>query len=295
MQAAGSSTRVFASGASRALLPIFMLLIFGVALPLAVSGQSGEYQKLIAQAKSELQAGQNDRALADSRKATALNPAGWDGHMIAGFALQSLKQYEEAANEFSKAFEQAPTGDRPDVRNRLDAALVSSATDLTQRAAAVLQGKPQALTQTLNALQAFNGAARGEPTAGTSGIEVIRLYADNQSSVLSAIADKSKHDWLSLSGFNEADRANTEGPAAAFLDGWSQQLTSLQQLFSQLVSVLVTEQTPALGADKSAAAQNTVPIPGSNALGNIVTMLHDCSSKIDTIEGNLHEARYVVF
>jgi thiol-disulfide isomerase/thioredoxin len=95
--------------------------LFGmIALCLTADGQSTDYDKLLVQAKSELAAGQMDQALTDSRKAIALDANRWDAHMIAGYALQAKKRYDDAIAEFSSAQEYAPPDKKADAKRFLD-------------------------------------------------------------------------------------------------------------------------------------------------------------------------------
>jgi hypothetical protein len=89
-----------------AVLDVLIIAVLLISSP--VFAQSTDYDKLLAQAKSELSAGQNGQALADAKKAIGLKADRWDAHMIAGYALESEKHYDDAIDEFTSALEYAP-------------------------------------------------------------------------------------------------------------------------------------------------------------------------------------------
>lgn len=75
------------------------------------------YDELVHQGNTQLQAGDNDLALGTAHSAIKLNAERWEGYALAGGALMNLKRYEEAADDFSKAIERAPTAKQDGLRN----------------------------------------------------------------------------------------------------------------------------------------------------------------------------------
>jgi tetratricopeptide (TPR) repeat protein len=82
----------------------------GVQLPL-------DYNGLVQQGKTELQAGSSDQALRSGQVAIKMSANRWEAYALAGGALMNLKRYEEAADTLSKAIERAPESKQPALRD----------------------------------------------------------------------------------------------------------------------------------------------------------------------------------
>jgi tetratricopeptide (TPR) repeat protein len=74
------------------------------------------YDVLSQQGKAQLQAGNNDQALASAEQSIKSDATRWEGYALAGGALMNLKRYEEAADRFSKAIELAPQSKQDGLR-----------------------------------------------------------------------------------------------------------------------------------------------------------------------------------
>jgi hypothetical protein len=70
--------------------------------------QGIDYDSLVRQGNSQLQAGSNELALASATSAVTANSGRWEAYAVAGGALLNLKRYEEAADQFSHAIDRAP-------------------------------------------------------------------------------------------------------------------------------------------------------------------------------------------
>jgi tetratricopeptide (TPR) repeat protein len=95
--------------------------IFGLALAIvgfnAVAQGTADYDALVRQANSQLQAGNNEQALSTANAAIRANTSRWEAYAVAGGALLNLKQYEEAADQFSKAIDYAPEAKKVGLRD----------------------------------------------------------------------------------------------------------------------------------------------------------------------------------
>jgi tetratricopeptide (TPR) repeat protein len=95
---------------------------FFLALFLALSGShaaaqsAAEYDSLVRQGNSQLEAGSNELALASATSAITANSGRWEAYAIAGGALLNLKRYEEAADQFSHAIDRAPEAKQEGLR-----------------------------------------------------------------------------------------------------------------------------------------------------------------------------------
>jgi hypothetical protein len=76
-----------------------------------------EYDTLVHQGNTQLQAGSNDSALTTARSAIKLNTERWEAYALAGGALMNLKRYEEAADNFSHAIDHAPDAKQTGLRD----------------------------------------------------------------------------------------------------------------------------------------------------------------------------------
>src|ERR1700761_4960076 len=86
-------------------------LIFGVCLLagiVALAQTTTDYDSLVQDGRTQLQAGNAKAALATARAAIRVDTARWEAYALAGGALMNLKQYEEAADELSDAISRAP-------------------------------------------------------------------------------------------------------------------------------------------------------------------------------------------
>jgi len=90
------------------------LLFYGF----GVSAQTASgYDALVHQGNAQLQAHNNDLALATANSAIKEAPDRWEAYALAGGALMNLKRYEEAADRFSKAIEPAPESKQAGLRD----------------------------------------------------------------------------------------------------------------------------------------------------------------------------------
>jgi len=107
----------FGTAASAALC-LVLLVLFPLGVFLTASAQAApDYDALVHQGNAQLQAGNNDLALATANSATKLNGDRWEAYALAGGALMNLKRYEEAADDFSKAIDRAPEAKQTGLRD----------------------------------------------------------------------------------------------------------------------------------------------------------------------------------
>lgn len=81
------------------------------------ASQPQDYDVVIQQGKSELQAGSAKQAFASGEAAIKMSASRWEGYALAGGALMNLKRYEEAADTLSKAIDRAPEAKQPALRD----------------------------------------------------------------------------------------------------------------------------------------------------------------------------------
>jgi hypothetical protein len=106
------------------ILSLFALLF--MAFPL-VAQTTPAYDTLVRKGNTQLQASDNDTALANAQSAIKLNPDRWEAYALAGGALMNLKRYEEAADDFSKAIERAHEPKQAGLRDLRKKCLVAEA------------------------------------------------------------------------------------------------------------------------------------------------------------------------
>jgi tetratricopeptide (TPR) repeat protein len=98
-----------------------MTIIACLALALSSTGvfaqAASNYDTLVRQGNTQLQAGDNDRALTAAKSAIKLNVERWEAYAVAGGALLNLKRYEEAADDFSEAIKHAPAAKQDGLRD----------------------------------------------------------------------------------------------------------------------------------------------------------------------------------
>ncbi len=85
------------------------------------------YDALIQKGNAQLQGGDNDFALSNAQSAIKLNVNRWEAYALAGGALMNLKQYEKAADQFSKAIELAPQAKQTGLRDLRKQCLLTEA------------------------------------------------------------------------------------------------------------------------------------------------------------------------
>jgi len=144
------------------------------------------------------------------------------------------------------------------------------------------------------ALKAANGAyASGEVPADES-IERIRDFVTKESSVLATLAQKTANNWLTESGVNSFD-TSTFPAAEAYLDEWSQRLTTLKELIEDVLPLQNAIETAldAKGVVQVATTTNTTAALGNGMAisDSIFPRLGGCSTKIDVILSQLRLAR----
>jgi hypothetical protein len=98
------------------LLPLACLGLLSL-IVCAVAQSSPDYDALVQQGKAQLQAGNNDAALASANAAIKLDTTRWQAYAVAGGALINLKRYEEAADQFGHAIDKAPEGKQAGLRD----------------------------------------------------------------------------------------------------------------------------------------------------------------------------------
>jgi tetratricopeptide (TPR) repeat protein len=108
-----------------------MTLIFCLALALASRGVYAQtatnYDTLVRQGNTQLQAGDNDHALTAAKSAIKLNAERWEAYAVAGGALLNLKRYEEATDQFGHAIDHAPDAKQAGLRNLRKQCLLADA------------------------------------------------------------------------------------------------------------------------------------------------------------------------
>jgi len=92
---------------------VISVLLFSVAAAQTIS----DYDSLVQKGKTQLQAGSADLALASAEASIKTNADRWEGYALAGGALMNLKRYEEAADKFSRAIDQAPEAKQTALRD----------------------------------------------------------------------------------------------------------------------------------------------------------------------------------
>lgn len=91
-------------------------------------GQRAEsYDALVQQGKTQLQAGNNDGALASANAAIKLDVNRWEAYAVAGGALMNLERDEEAADQFGHAIDHAPEAKQSGLRDLRKQCLLAEA------------------------------------------------------------------------------------------------------------------------------------------------------------------------
>ncbi len=100
----------------------------------------------IAAAQAALSGGDLDQALMLGDAAIRIGPERWDGYAVAGQALRGLRQYEPAADAFSKAIERAPESQQARLRDLRRECLVaeSGSTESSPAYRPAAPGAPEA-------------------------------------------------------------------------------------------------------------------------------------------------------
>jgi len=150
------------------------------------------------------------------------------------------------------------------------------------------------ISSILDGVNAANGAyASGEVPADES-IERIRDFVTKESSVLATLAQKTANNWLTESGVNSFD-TSTFPAAEAYLDEWSQRLTTLKELIEDVLPLQNAIETAldAKGVVQVATTTNTTAALGNGMAisDSIFPRLGGCSTKIDVILSQLRLAR----
>jgi tetratricopeptide (TPR) repeat protein len=91
-----------------------LLVSFGIS---ATAQDTSDYDALVRQANSQLQASNNEQALSNANAAIKMNAIRWEAYAVAGGALLNLKRYEEAADQFSRAIDHAPEAKQAGLRD----------------------------------------------------------------------------------------------------------------------------------------------------------------------------------
>jgi hypothetical protein len=104
-----------------------LALLLAVPVMVLHAQTAANYDAIVKQGKAQLQAGNNDSALASANAAIKLDATRWEAYVAAGGALMNLKRYEEAADDFSKAIERAPEAKQTALRDLRKQCLVAEA------------------------------------------------------------------------------------------------------------------------------------------------------------------------
>jgi len=83
-------------------------------------GQTASYDQLVAQAHTDLKAGNAAQAATLSQKAIVAAPSRWEAYVVAGGALQVEQQYDKAIDDFTQALKLAPAAKQAGVKNLLE-------------------------------------------------------------------------------------------------------------------------------------------------------------------------------
>jgi hypothetical protein len=195
--------------------------------------------------------------------------------------------------------------DKPDIS---DAAKVVSAAnevfaDYMRESSAIwvtlkVAGKiSETVTKTLDSLDTANQAlATGEVPVTSAAIESARDYVTRQSDVCSALARRSVDSWVYDSGINSF-QPSTSAPAQAYLDNWSEQLSSLEGKIEGVLPSLRSAESALefVGAARVATGDTTAVLGDAMAISDaFIPRLGNCLSSIKTIRAKLREARSAV-
>ncbi len=84
-----------------------------------VSAAPSSYEALVQHGNSQLQAGNNDDALASAKAAIGMNPSRWEGYALEGGALINLGRCGEAQTALFRAIKRAPDAKLPGLQTLL--------------------------------------------------------------------------------------------------------------------------------------------------------------------------------
>lgn len=109
----------------------FGLLVTALSICLGSATAAGQiatdYEALVQQGRTQLQAGNNDAALASANSAIKLNAERWEAYAVAGGALMNLKRYENATDQFGHAIDKAPEAKQDALRDLRKQCLLAEA------------------------------------------------------------------------------------------------------------------------------------------------------------------------
>lgn len=83
----------------------------------ALAQPAPNYDSLVQQGKTQLQAGNSAAALATGQQAIQLDANRWEAYALAGGALMNLKRYDEAIDDLTKSIERAPEAKQAGLRD----------------------------------------------------------------------------------------------------------------------------------------------------------------------------------
>jgi hypothetical protein len=109
-------------------IAIAALLFLRAAEVPAIAQTSSNFEAQISAGQAALATGGFDRALTFGDAAVRIDPQRWDGFALAGLALLNLRQFEPAADAFSKAIERAPETQQARLRDLRRQCLVAEST-----------------------------------------------------------------------------------------------------------------------------------------------------------------------
>jgi hypothetical protein len=94
----------------------FLVLLIGV-YPPAFSQTGPDYDALVRQGNTQLQAGNNKEALVSANAAIKIDADRWEAYAVAGGSLINLGRCDEAKADLNQAIQRAPEAKRPVLRD----------------------------------------------------------------------------------------------------------------------------------------------------------------------------------
>jgi tetratricopeptide (TPR) repeat protein len=106
------------------------LIALAACQPLARAQASFEYESDLQKARSCLEAGKPDDALANAERAMSLDFTRWEAYAIAGEMFMKLNRFHDAENSFDRAIERAPSNSQGILRDLLSKCLVEDSSSI---------------------------------------------------------------------------------------------------------------------------------------------------------------------
>ena len=128
---------------------------------MALFGQTADYDKTVAKAKTDLAAGLNDIALAESNDAIQIDASRWEAYLITGGALQNKRPFDSrAVAYYKKALERAAEPKKAGIRDLLEQCNKLSAPSPTSSAMTETSQTQNQTTPVAQPAQATGGQIR---------------------------------------------------------------------------------------------------------------------------------------